>query len=74
MENVFDSLFLSYLHQKMSKCCLSIEICDISTNANCVTTQSLETGDEKGVTQLESISGQTKFRGKCNFHYYYYSF
>lgn len=63
LENIFDFLFAS----KEAKCCLSIEIYAISTNANCMTTQSLETGGGKGVIQLESISDQIKFRGRMPF-------
>lgn len=38
------------------------EMYDVYTNANYITTQILEIGDENGVIQLESVYGQIKFR------------
>lgn len=61
LEKIFNFM-LKVKASKEAKCWLSIEIYAISTNANCMTLQSLETGDGKGVTQLESTFGQIKFR------------
>lgn len=62
LENILVFLFASEV-----KCCLSLEIYALCTNANRISTQILESRCEKGVTQLESVSGQIKFRGKGHF-------